>query len=171
MSKNRIRKPIALGALVVLLGLAALVRAAEPSPEDTVREYLQALQDQNFARSYDLVSEGMKKDRNSGQVRSKEAWIKESQYIAQFSEAKIFEFQVFPGKVEGEKAFVPNILSSQDKFLNQLGADEHELYTLVKEGGQWKIDQQELIVDSAGVKKWFPEKAASAEKPAPPAAK
>ncbi|MGH7821555.1 MAG: hypothetical protein ACREQ9_17460 [Candidatus Binatia bacterium] len=160
------RKAILAGVFFVWLGLDGAARAAEPTPEETVREYLQALQDQNFARTYELVSEGMKKDRNTGQPRSKEAWIKESQYVVQFSEAKIFEFQVFPGKVEGEKSFVPNILSSQDKFLNQLGADEHELYTLVKEGGRWKIDQQELVVDSAGIEKWFPRKDAAAEKPA-----
>ena len=39
---------------------------------------------------------------------------------------------------------MPNILKSQDKFLNQLGLDEHELYELIKENGAWRIDQQTL---------------------------
>ena len=71
---------------------------------------------------------------------------------------KIFKYEVFPGKVEGDTAKVPNILSSQDKFLNQLGADEYELYTLVKENGEWKIDQQE-IVEKSEQPKWFTKKA------------
>ena len=48
----------------------------------------------------------------------------------------VFSFEVVPGKVEGEKAFVPNVLSSQDQFVNQLGLTEYELYTLVKEDGR-----------------------------------
>jgi len=39
---------------------------------------------------------------------------------------------------------VPNLLSSQDKFLNQLGVEEYELYSArqVEDGG-WKVDQQQ----------------------------
>jgi hypothetical protein len=76
---------------------------------------------------------------------------------------KIFEFQVYPGKVEGDKAYVPNVLNSQDKFLNQLGVIEHELYTLVKEDGRWKINQQQ-IVENTDVAKWFPKDAGSQTK-------
>ena len=73
------------------------------------------------------------------------------------ADVKIFKFDVYPAKVEGETAKVPNILSSQDKFLNQLGADEYELYTLVKENGDWKIDQQEQV-DKSDQPKWFTKK-------------
>ena len=38
------------------------------------------------------------------------------------------------------------------------GADEYELYTLVKENGEWKIDQQE-IVEKSEQSKWFTKKA------------
>jgi hypothetical protein len=79
-----------------------------------------------------------------------------------FADVKIFDTQVFPGKVEGEKAFVPNVLSSQDRFVNQLGLTEYELYTLVKEGGAWKVDQQ-LIVEPPDVPKWFPKAKGGAE--------
>jgi len=71
---------------------------------------------------------------------------------------KIFDFHVYPGKLEGEKAYVPNVLNSQDKFLNQLGVVEHELYTLVKEEGRWKINQQQ-IVENTDLAKWFPKDA------------
>jgi hypothetical protein len=89
------------------------------------------------------------------QGKSRDAWAKEQQWTMQMSDAKIFEFHVFPGKIEGDKAYVPDLLSSQDKFLNQLGVPEHELYTLIREGGRWKIDQQRLL-EKAEQAKWFP---------------
>jgi hypothetical protein len=91
-------------------------------------------------------------------VKSKDVWVKESQYIFSFSEAKIFDFQIGKAKIEGDKALVPNLLSSQDKFLNQLGVEEYELYTLVKEDGAWKVDQQQEVVEQAEIAKWFPKK-------------
>src|SRR5437879_11731233 len=72
-----------------------------------------------------------------------------------FADVKIFEFHVHPGKVEGSTAHVPNVLSSQDRFVNQLGLTEYELYTLLKEDGAWKIDSQ-VIVEPKDVSKWFP---------------
>jgi hypothetical protein len=57
--------------------------------------------------------------------------------------------------VTGDKALVPNILTSQDKFLNQLAAPEYELYTVLREDGRWKVDHQ-TIVDQRDVPKWFP---------------
>jgi hypothetical protein len=141
-------------AFLVSLGGSSF--ADEVSPEETLKRYLAAIQSQDFDKAYDLVSKAMKTDRRTGQVKTKEVWTKESQYIFAFSEAKIFDFKVMPGKVEGEKAMVPNVLSSQDKFLNQLGVEEYELYTLVKEGGAWKVDQQQEVVEKAEIAKWFP---------------
>jgi hypothetical protein len=157
------RATVSLLAIFVLaLGAIHPARAGaqDVSPEDTLKRYLGALQKAKFEETYDLVSSGMKRDRATGAVKSKEVWVKESQYVMQFSEAKIFDFRVFPGKVEGEKATVPNILSSQDKFLNQLGVEEYELYTLVKEDGKWKVDQQR-IAEGPEIAKWFPKEAAA----------
>ena len=141
---------------VMLLALVAVVGGEELSPEETVKRYLAAVQNQQFDKAYDLVSKAMKTDRKSGQVKSKELWTRESQYVFGFSEAKIFDFRVGQAKVEGEKATVPNVLSSQDKFLNQLGVEEYELYMLVKEDGAWKVDRQEEVVEAAEMAKWFP---------------
>ena len=154
----RLRSIVA--ALAVLLFARASFAAEALTPEETLKRYLTAVQAADFDKAYDLVSKGMKTERRTGQVRSKEVWVKESQYVMQFSEAKIFDFQIFPGKVEGETAKVPNILSSQDKFLNQLGVEEHELYTLVKEDGAWKVDQQEMVIESAEIARWFPKSGA-----------
>ncbi len=137
--------------LAFLAALAGVARSEPLSPEETVKQYLSAVQDQKFERAFELVSKNMKRG------QSKEAWVKQSQYIMAFSEAKIFDFKIFPAKVEGEKATVPNILSSQDKFLNQLALEEDELYTLVKEEGLWKVDSQR-IAEGAELKQFFPKK-------------
>src|SRR5262249_5604069 len=120
-----------------------VARSDEAPPEEILKRYLTATQNQKFEDAYDLVSKAMKTDLKTGKVKSKEVWAKESQYIFSFSEAKIFDFKVGKAKIDGQKALVPNLLSSQDKFLNQLGVEEYELYTLVKEDGGWKVDSQQ----------------------------
>jgi hypothetical protein len=135
--------------VLALVGAGRVAGAAEPTPEETVTRYLAALKAGKFADAYDYVSKDM------AQNKSRDEWAKEQQWVMQASEAKIFEFKVYPGKIEGDKALVPNLLSSQDKFLNQLGVEEQELYTLIREDGRWKINQQQ-IVEKADIPKWFP---------------
>jgi len=145
-------------ALLLLIAAPLSALAAEDAtPEDTVKQYLAAMKANDFNTAYPLVTHDM------AQNKSKEEWVKEQQWVMQMAEVKIFEFQVYPGKVEGDKAYVPNVLNSQDKFLNQLGVIEHELYTLVKEDGRWKINQQQ-IVENTDVAKWFPKDAGSQTK-------
>src|SRR5262245_64693339 len=142
------------GFALLLVAIAAI--AAEPprSPEDTVRRYLAALKAGDFETAYDLVSKAMR------QGKDREVWVKEQKTSMSFADVKIFDFDVYPGKVEGDKAHVPNVLSSQDRFVNQLGLTEYELYTLVKEDGVWKVDQQ-VIVEPGDVSKWFPKAGAA----------
>jgi hypothetical protein len=123
--------------------------AASPNPEEVVSRYLEALKTGNFAAAYDQISKEM------AQNKDRDAWAKEQQWTMQMSDAKIFSYKIYPGKVEGTVARVPNVLSSQDKFLNQLGVGEHELYTLIREDGRWKINQQ-VLLDKADQAKWFP---------------
>jgi len=147
MSKVR----VAVAALAVATFAAGAMAAAAASPEETVKSWLAAMKAHEFEKAYQYISKGMAGGKDV------EAWSKEQKYIFETTDLKIFKYEVFPGKAEGETAKVPNILSSQDKFLNQLGADEYELYTLVKEDGQWKIDQQE-IVEKGDQSKWFARK-------------
>jgi hypothetical protein len=137
---------------VVVLGVGggqAQSPAPALTPEETVTRYLDALKAGNLPAAYDYMTVAMV------QHKSRDDWAKEQQWSLQMSDVKIFEFHVYPGKVEGDKARVPDILSSQDKFLNQLGLPEHELYTLIREGGRWKIDQQQLL-ERSEQGKWFP---------------
>ena len=140
----------AFGALGLVVAARAPAAETTPlSPEETVRRYLQALKDGRFDAAYDLVSKAMK------QGKDREVWVKEQKTGMAFADVKIFEFRVHPGKVEGATAWVPNVLSSQDRFVNQLGLTEYELYTLLKEDGAWKVDRQ-VIVEPKDVPKWFP---------------
>lgn len=138
-------------SLLALSSYAIGASEAERSPDDTVRQYLSAMQAHRFNDAYDLVSKALRggKDR--------EEWAKEQKYIVEVGEVKIFEFKVFPARdVTADKARVPNILKSQDKYLNQLGLDEYELYDLLKEDGQWRIDQQTLV-EGADKDAYFPQ--------------
>ena len=146
----------------VLLTFGA--QALEPgSPEDTVRKYLGAVKEGRFEAAYDLVSRGMT------QGKPREVWAKEQKAGMSWADVKIFDFTVYPGRIEEGKAYVPNVLSSQDRFLNQLGLTEHELYTLVREDGAWKVDRQ-IIVAPADIPKWFPKQAPAEAKGAEPRA-
>jgi hypothetical protein len=149
--RSSMRLTRTLATLAVLVWAAAPLPAAELGPEETVKAYLTAMKAGKFSDAYAYVSKGMAQNKNV------EDWSKEQQWIMQMAEVKIFEFHVYPGKIEGEKAYVPNLLSSQDKFLNQLGVEEHELYTLIREDGRWKIEQQQ-IVERSDLAKWFPAK-------------
>jgi len=135
------------------LSLPGVVRAEPPAaadatPEQVVTRYLTAMKASDFATAYDQLSKRMVQSKN------RDEWAKEQQWATQMSDAKVFEFKVYPGKIDGEKALVPNILSSQDKFFNQLGVQEHELYTLVREDGRWKINQQQLL-EKTEQRAWF----------------
>lgn len=145
------------GVLVgLLVTMAATVLQAEntASPEDVLRAYLGAVKRGDYADAYDYISEAMRGG------KGKDVWVKETEAFMSFADVKIFEFTVQPGKIEGGRAQVPNLLESQDRFVNALGLAEYELYTLVKEAGAWKVDSQ-LLLEPAEVGKWFPD----AEKP------
>jgi hypothetical protein len=150
MIARRLLSPLLL-LVVVVLAVPHRSEAQTRTPDDTVRGYLKAIQDHKFNEAYDYVSSTLRAG------KSREEWAKEQQYIVEVGEVKIFEFKVYPGELMGQdKARVPNILKSQDKYLNQLGLDEYELYDLIKEEGQWRIDQQTLV-EGAEREEYFPD--------------
>ncbi len=138
-------------ALITMV-LGGTARGLEPgSPEDTLMRYLTAMKADKYDEVYDLSSKTLRGGKD------KEAFVKEMKAMMSVADVKIFDFTVSPGKVEGDKARVPNVLESQDKFVNTLGLTEHELYTLVREDGGWKVDSQ-LLLEPAEIPKWFPQK-------------
>jgi hypothetical protein len=142
-------------ASLVFAAVGGVAHAGEASkmplsPEDTVSKYLGAMQANNFDEAFNYVSEGLRGG------KAEEEWVKEQQYIIQMGEVKIFGFEVFKAVMVDKVAKVPNILKSQDKYLNQLGLDEYELYDLIPEDGGWKVDQQTLV-EGPERKEYFPE--------------
>ncbi len=168
MAKAKTALPALLG-LLCILALPATGAASAPdsppaagavsppgtsgseSPEAAVKAYLGALQSGDLAAAYEQLTPQMRKD------LSKEKWVGEQTLVMKLGEVQIMSFQVFPSRPEGaDKAKVPNLLKSKDKYINQTGADEYELYTVVRgTDGRWHIDLQELV-ETDNVSKWFP---------------
>jgi hypothetical protein len=149
MTAARLLSPLFL--VVAVLAIPHRAEAQTRTADDTVRGYLKAMQDHKFSEAYDYVSSNLRAG------KSREEWAKEQQYIVEVGEVKIFEFKVYPAELMGQdKARVPNILKSQDKYLNQLGLDEYELYDLIKEEGQWRVDQQTLV-EGGEREEYFPD--------------
>lgn len=158
------RSGIGLGKLLFAVGLALALSgpgagcsgagsSSGPaiSPEEVVRSYLEAMKSGNYARAYDLLTPYMVSD------KGKVAWVAEQTAIMNLGGVEISSFEIFPARLDGDKAVVPNLLKSKDKYINQTGADEFELYTLVRGAdGGWRIEQQQLV-ETDGLAKWFPE--------------
>ena len=149
--------------LACVVFVPAFVWAGESRrpPAETLRQYLQAVKDGKAEVAYDYVSKGM---RNG---KSRDDWVKEQREVGTLAEVKIFGFEVGTAKLAGDKAMVPNVLRSQDKFINQMGLTEYELYTLVTEDGQWRVDQQ-VLVEPPDLPKWFPKLAKPSDPPRTP---
>lgn len=117
-----------------------------------MRVYLTAMKNGDYGTAYDCLTPFMVRD------QGKLAWIAEQTAIMNVADVRISAFEVFPARLDGDKAIVPNLLKSTDKYINQTGANEYELYTLVHgPDGKWKIEQQQLV-ESDAVEKWFPER-------------
>jgi hypothetical protein len=160
MALSRIGRRTAVAVLMALaLGAATSAapgRAAEPAkappakPEEVVSSYLSAMKEGDFKAAYRVLTPDMRANLDE------EKWVVQQTLVMKLGEVQIDSFEVFPAKVEGDKAIVPNLLKSRDKFINQTGANEYELYTLVRsEDVGWKIDQQQLVETDA-VREWFP---------------
>jgi hypothetical protein len=151
--EDMLREVMVALAAVVFASAASAADAAPPkSPEDVLRAYLRAVKAEDYGAAYEHISTAMRGGKD------KDAWVAETKAFMSFADVKIFEFKVHDGKIEGDKARVPNRLESQDRFVNALGLTEYELYTLVKEGGAWKVDSQ-LLLEPAEVSTWFPDAA------------
>jgi len=141
---------VGLAALVIAGSLGATPDTLPDSPETVLTAYLAAIKAGEYGDAYEHISEAMR------QGKDKEAWVAQTKSFMSFADVKIFDFKVYPGKAAGDKAQVPNLLESQDRFVNALGLSEYELYTLVREGGRWRVDSQ-LLLEPAQVPTWFPD--------------
>jgi hypothetical protein len=139
-------------SLLVIAGPGRAAAAdAERKPEDVVKLYLESVQKGDFKSAYPLLTPDMRGNLDE------EKWVAQQIVVMKLGEVTISSFRVFPAKMEGDdKAIVPNLLKSKDKYINQAGMNEYELYTLVRSPDKkWQIEQQALVETDA-VHKWFP---------------
>lgn len=144
--------PVVVSLLVLVASALAADQAKQASaPEEVVRSYLEAIKKADFKTAYPLLTPAMRGDMDE------EKWVAQQIIVMKLGEVTIDSYRIFPPKLDGDKAIVPNLLKSKDKYINQTGANEYELYTLVQQGPdkQWRIDQQQLVETDA-VRKWFP---------------
>ena len=155
---GRLREAIAFAlGIAVLAACSSGSSGAGKSPEEVVGIYLNAMKNGDYSAAYDHLTPHMVRD--LGRI----SWIAEQTAIMNVADVKITSFEVFPAKIDGEEAIVPNLLKSTDKFINQNGANEYELYTLVRGAdGIWRIRLQQLV-ESDAVAKWFPARVREAQ--------
>ncbi len=150
--KNRILRCAAVLFGLVLGGLLAMPPgwAGELGPKETVEKHLAALQDYIFEEAFDYIS------KESTDGKTKQEWANSTRELYSSANVKVMKFTLYPAKIEGDKAIVPDILNASDIF-NKEGSTEYELYHLIKEDGVWKVDRQELLFEDSQVKEWFPD--------------
>ncbi|MGE0483517.1 MAG: hypothetical protein AB7Q81_05230 [Gammaproteobacteria bacterium] len=159
----RHRKPAIAAALLGLLGSnPAPASPATPCPGNdggprrAVMAYLTAMHEHRFADAYDHVDDGM----TDGRPRADWAALQARAYGP--GRVEIYGVDPRAAMVDGDdhtctkRAVVPNLLSARDR-LNAHGAVEFELYHVVREEGQWRVDGQETLFDDAAITRWFPE--------------
>lgn len=119
-----------------------------------VRAYTQAMKEYRFEDAWAALSANM----TDG--LPPEEWAEGQRKLFDIGQVVIGKLDVRwpqhldPGSCE-RRALVPNVLSAKDRFNNQ-GSVEFELYTVVNEGGSWKIDSQETLFEEADIHRWFP---------------
>ena len=141
---------------MLMTGSALAADCADDSgPRKALESYLTAMQAHKFNDAYDTVTSNM----TDG--KSREDWAAQQKMFYEGGEVNILNIDIRKAQASADdaacanKASVPNILKSRDKFNNQ-GTTEFEVYEAVKDGANWKIDAQETLFDAEGVQKWFP---------------
>ncbi len=148
---SRIARIVIVAICLTFGGLLSSTSQADPlGPKETVEKHLAALQDYLFEEAFDYIS------RDFIDSKTRQEWADATRELYSSASVKVIKFTLYPAKIDGDKAIVPNILNAKDIF-NKEGSIEHELYHLVKEDGVWKVDHQQLLFDDSDVHKWFPD--------------
>lgn len=145
--------------VVVALGAGLFNRetcSTDQGPRRAVEMYLTSLKNYQFEDAFDHVTGRMTDN------QGREEWAASQRRVFEYGEVEMEDPDVrAPHRAVRNfffcdaSAVVPNVLKAKDKFNNQ-GSTEFELYTVVLEGGAWKLDEQELLYEEEGIRKWFP---------------
>jgi len=153
MTKNSMR----IATSVLTLVLAGSVHGESCTYNDgmdAVLAYTKAMKEYRFKDAYDVLTDNM----TDGQPRDE--WAAGQSRLFDIGQVVIGKLDVrWPQHIDPDscaaRVLVPNVLSAKDRFNNQ-GSVEFELYTVVRDTGEWKIDSQETLIDEADIHRWFP---------------
>lgn len=148
-----------LAGAVTVYGAAAMAGfcSEDAGPRGAVHGYLTSMQNHDFSKAYDFVDKNM----TDGKPRAK--WAAEQKFFYDGGDVNILGIDIQKAQAPkgdpacAKQAIVPDILKSRDKF-NDQGTTEFELYTVVRDGGKWKVDSQETLFDQKKIHHWFPGK-------------
>lgn len=154
------KRQLQAGFALLVCTVAVGATASEPCPngaaaQAAVERYLSAMQNHQFEAAYDTVTSRMTDGKERG------PWAALQKMFYEGGEVNIFGIDIRPALATAEdpecanEAMVPNVLQSRDKFNNQ-GITEFEVYTVVQDEGEWRVDQQETLFDQADVDRYFP---------------
>lgn len=156
MKKNLL---IIIVVVAIGLGIGMFNRetcSSDQGPRRAVEMYLTSMKDYRFEDAFDYVTANMTDN------TEREAWATGQRRVFEYGEVQMDDPDVRDPHRGIKNVFfcedsgvVPNVLKAKDKFNNQ-GSTEFELYTVIKEGGTWKLDGQELLFEEADIRKWFP---------------
>jgi hypothetical protein len=128
----------------------------DPGPRAAVVSYITAMKANRFEDAYPFVTATMTDGKSAAE------WAAPQRKLFELGGVKIGEIDVRAAKREmldattcAPRAKVPNVLHAGD-VLNNQGSTEFELYNVVLEGDQWKIDSQESLYDEPAIREWFP---------------
>ena len=129
----------------------------DDGPRRAVQDYLAAMKDERFDDAYEFVTASMTDNLAVAE------WAGQQSTVFKMGKVVINKIDVRRGYRELENVFmcaatakVSNVLHASD-ILNNQGSSEFEIYTLVMDGGDWKIDSQETLFDDAMIRQWFPD--------------
>lgn len=129
----------------------------DQGPRLAVENYVRSMKENRFEDAYDVVTVSM----TDGAER--DDWAGGQRRMFEVGEVEIGELDVRSPHRANKNAFfcedraqVPNVLRAKDRFNNQ-GSKEFEVYTVIKDGGTWKVDGQETLFEEPEIRKWFPD--------------
>jgi hypothetical protein len=151
---------LVIASVCVVLGGGYLNRTHclnNEGPRAAVHGYITAMKDERFEDAYKFVTATM-----TDALPAVE-WAKQQRRMFKLANIVINQVDVRRSYRELENSFmcastakVSNVLHASDT-LNNLGSSEYEVYTVVVDGGAWKIESQETLFEDGEIIQWFPE--------------
>jgi hypothetical protein len=130
---------------------------SDDGPRTAVLNYIAAMKEGRFEDAYRFVTATMTDSQSATD------WALQQSNMFKIAKVVINKIDVRRGHRDLKNIFmcaadakVSNVLHASD-VLNNQGSMEFEIYNLVQDDGEWKIDSQETLFEEAEIYQWFPE--------------